>query len=472
MRAPIPSRGRVLPLLLAGTLSALTACGSDAGGGTEDPIDPLTGLPTGAPDPTQLDAAAPRDGGPALPPVPPKSNIEHVVIIMQENHTFDTYFGRYCKAAPGSNPTCTTGPACCEAAPEKEPSGAAPRVLDDAANADYDPDHSYACEAAEMNGGKMDRFVTGANCSSRKNFAIAPDSVIAPYHALAQSYAMGDRYFQSIIGQTSSNNMYFAVARKVFIDNDLFPDAIGQGCRPLVTKRQFSGQTTIADLVLDEGHRVSFYAEGYKLMRDATPCPKDPPDCKSLNPLYAIYPCAYDPSDVPFNYYRQFTDNPAFLHDWEDFTIDLEAGDLPEVSYVKSIGYHTEHPGYGTKITLGVGWTDAVIKRILASPYGKNTLILLTWDEGGGYFDHVAPPGGPSAADNEPLGTRVPILAIGPFARKNYVSHVVMDHSSIVKFLEWRFTGKTGQLAARDALVNNIGSLLDPATTGIPVPEN
>ncbi|HRG98671.1 MAG TPA: alkaline phosphatase family protein [Polyangiaceae bacterium] len=470
MLALSATRRLAAPPLLAALAALIAACGS-----TADPpaVDPLTGLPIGTPDPTQLDAAAP-DGGEAdaAPPGPVPSRIEHVVILMQENHTFDTYFGRYCKAPPGSNPTCTAGPACCEAAPEKEPSGASPRVLDDAANADYDPNHSYDCEAAEMNGGKMDRYVTGTSCANPKNFAIAPDSVIAPYHALAQKYAVADRYFQSIIGQTSSNDMYFAVARKVFIDNDIFPDAIGQGCRPFANKKQFVGQTTIADLLLNAGHRVKFYAEGYKVMRDAKPCPKDPPDCKSLNPLYAIYPCAYDPSDIPFNYYRQFTDNPAFLRDWDDFYVDLDAGNLPEVSFVKPIGYHTEHPGYGTKISLGVAWIDAAVNRILASPYGKNTLILLTWDEGGGYFDHVGPPGGASPADDERLGTRVPLLAIGRFARKNHVSHVVMEHSSIVKYLEWQFTGATGQLAARDALVNNIGSLLDPAETGLPVPEN
>ena len=65
------------------------------------------------------------------------------------------------------------------------------------------------------------------------------------------------------------------------------------------------------------------------------------------------------------------------------------------------------------------------------------------------------------------------MIAMGPFARKNYVSHVVMEHSSIVKFIEWNWLRqKTGQLGARDTNVNNIGSLLDPSTTGIPVPEN
>jgi phospholipase C len=119
---------------------------------------------------------------------------------------------------------------------------------------------------------------------------------------------------------------------------------------------------------------------------------------------------------------------------------------------------------------------------ILGSPlYQNNTLILLTWDEGGGFYDHVAPPAPPPVAvdfDDSggspaavPYGTRVPFLAIGPFAKKGTVSHVQMEHSSIVKFLEYNFVTQTGQLNARDKWVNNIGSLLDPSKTGTPIPE-
>src|SRR3954454_8487872 len=72
----------------------------------------------------------------------PISKIDHLVVIIQENHTFDSYFGRYCTAPTGSNPTCTDGPSCCEAAAAHDPSGAAAMVLDDTANGAYDPDHT------------------------------------------------------------------------------------------------------------------------------------------------------------------------------------------------------------------------------------------------------------------------------------------------------------------------------------------
>lgn len=121
----------------------------------------------------------------------------------------------------------------------------------------------------------------------------------------------------------------------------------------------------------------------------------------------------------------------------------------------------------------------STIDSILNSPtYKDNTLILVTWDEGGGFFDHVAPPQPPPVnidADQNlnpvPYGTRVPLLAIGTFARVGQVSHVVMEHSSIVKFLEYNFLGPVGQLGARDGWANNIGSLLDPTKIGVPVPD-
>src|SRR5262249_51598432 len=107
----------------------------------------------------------------------PMSGINHLIVVVQENHTFDNYFGRYCTAPTGSAPSCTDGPACCEAGPDHDPSGGSPVVLDDAANGGYDPNHTQDCELAELNGGAMDRFVTGAPCSDARNFAYADDAV-------------------------------------------------------------------------------------------------------------------------------------------------------------------------------------------------------------------------------------------------------------------------------------------------------
>jgi phospholipase C len=397
------------------------------------------------------------------------SNIRHVVLIVQENHTFDTYFGSYCRAPSGSNPTCNDGPDCCEAVPATEPSGTAPVALDDQANGAFDPNHSMSCELAEINDGQMDRFVTGAPCSDHRNFAIAGDSVAGTYRRYAGMYALADRYFQPIVGQTSANDMYFAVARHVFTDNEVKPAAIGQGCiAPTTPTAQYTGRTTVADVLIDGGYDFAVYAEGYSAMRAAVACPAPPSDCR-VPLLWPLSPCNYDPSDVPFEYYQQFTDNVRYMKDFTDFASDLSSGTLPSFSYIKLATFHNEHPGFGTFISDGVTIVDRVVQSVLASQYANDTLVLITWDEGGGYFDHVAPPP-TSTIDMQPPGTRVPLLAIGRFARHNFVSHVVLEHSSIVSFLEFNFLGTSGQLGNRDTVVNNLGSLLDPAQTGVVIP--
>jgi phospholipase C len=182
-------------------------------------------------------------------------------------------------------------------------------------------------------------------------------------------------------------------------------------------------------------------------------------------------PCDYSPGDIPFEFYAQFADNPLTMKDLGQLSADITAGQLPSLTYVKRVQYRNEHPGYGTTISNGSAAVKEVLDLVQGSAYADDTLVLLTWDEGGGLFDHVAPPP-TSTIDSQPYGLRVPLLAIGRFARPGVVSHVVLEHSSIVKFLELNFLGSTGQLGGRDTQVANIGGLLDPTQTGIVVPEN
>jgi phospholipase C len=412
--------------------------------------------------------AACGGGGDAGPDAhPTESAIHHVVVIVQENHTFDNYFGSWCTAAPGSAPTCTDGPACCEAAPATDPTGIVPRVLDDAANADHDPNHTRACEVIAINGGAMDQFgAGGGECSDVKNIAISPAGVVDGYRALAAEGALADRYFQPLPGASFANDMYFAVAEYVFDDNTIKPDGIGSDCSIGGDKMTFRGVTTIADLLLAAGRTFAVYAQGYADMVAHPDCPHAPPDCPFGLP---ITPCSLDPADIPFQYYEQFQDVPEYIKDYDDFARDLDAGRLPSFAFVKPVGYKSEHPGLGTLISPGVDQVTAMVAAIAASSSADDTLVLVVWDEGGGYWDHIAPPPD-SPADGQPYGPRAPLIAIGPFARTGAISHVTLEHSSIVKFLEWNFLdGETGQLAARDAEVANLGSLLDPAQT---VPEN
>ena len=393
------------------------------------------------------------------------SAIQHLVVIVQENHSFDNYFGTYCTAATGSNPSCNIGPGCCEAGPARDPgSGESPFSLTDSLNANFDPNETQSCQVTEMDGGRMDDYVN-ASCGHYANFAYAPASLVATYRNWAQQYAIGDRYFQPVAGASSSNDLYFAQARFAFVDDTYEPQAIGHGCSTNRNTISYS-TTSLGDVLNAHGVSWSWYAEGYNAMVNSWICPGAPSDCPWGLPTY---PCIFDPGDIPQDYFRSTADSSAHLRDLSALSNDLK-NTLPQVVFIKGLGYHSEHPAQGTKISQGVSFVSNIVGQIQRSKYAASTLILLTYDESGGWFDHVAPPPA-SAVDGQPYGARVPLIAIGPFVRTNFVSHVTMEHSSIVKFVEWNWLGATGQLGARDAVVSNIGSLLDPTKTGVTVPQ-
>ena len=437
-----------------------------------------------------------------------------------------------CATITDTDNACGAGSCCCEGAPVvngqyTEPRGNPIYVLDDSTSNSYsntatDRDHAQACELQQIDGGAMDNYVTGAagaaqcygvgpNCSAPANAVLAlgraPTDPVYSYWNLAATNALADRYFQPAAGGTASNDIYFAEARFRFVDNDGMP-AVTVGTDPstgylcvdsnglcLAPARTTWQAPTIADVLLDHGKSFAVYADGYAeayaaamagKCQSSSSAPECPYHDALLHPI-AHNSCLYDPADIPFLYYQRFADTPGAggavpTPYVKDFTFtalqqDIDSQSLPDFAFVKARLYHNEHPSVST-IADGVAFVESAVNLILASPtYGKNTLILLTWDEGGGFFDHVAPPAAPPSnvdADANgnpvPYGTRVPLLAIGYFARTGAVSHVVMEHSSIVKFLEYNFVGPTGQLATRDGWVNNIGSLLDQGKTGVPVP--
>jgi phospholipase C len=165
-------------------------------------------------------------------------------------------------------------------------------VLDDAAHAARDPDHTQACELAEMHGGAMDRYASGASgCSDPRNVVAADSTVMAPLWALARAGALADRWFQPIAGQSSSNDMYLARAQYVFADNAFDPKgAVGVTCT-VSLDRQLAEGTTIADLLDRAGIGWAFYAAGYHEMaaaQAAGTCPGAPADCPLGLP---VYPC-------------------------------------------------------------------------------------------------------------------------------------------------------------------------------------
>jgi len=144
------------------------------------------------------------------------------------------------------------------------------------------------------------------------------------------------------------------------------------------------------------------------------------------------------PHHQPFNYFLRFApgtpDRAEHLKDYEEFSAGIERGQLPQVVFYKPQGSLNEHPGYADVLS-GDEHIAALIAKIKASPLWASTAIIVTYDENGGFWDHVAPPKG----DRWGPGTRIPTIIVSPWAKKGYVDSTPYDTTSILKFITRRF---------------------------------
>ena len=144
------------------------------------------------------------------------SNVRHLVIVFQQGRAFDTYFGHYCQALPGSEPSCEDGAACCEGMPTAIPNASQCRRLDPE-NDTYTPNGSDVCQIAKMNGGAMDRFAGSdlAGCGDPRDFACVDvgdgAGPVGAYHDLAKQGTLADHYFASIADSAVSNLYYYGL---------------------------------------------------------------------------------------------------------------------------------------------------------------------------------------------------------------------------------------------------------------------
>jgi phospholipase C len=382
-----------------------------------------------------------------------KSAVQHVIVVLSENHSFDSIYGNYCLG--DAKPKCNYGPYCCEAAP-KTVQGVRFTKLNDAANAARDPCHTAECEVSEIDGGSMDKFISGGVGSHPQNFAIATGEKDSAYYYYkwARKGAIADNFFQSSAGASAQNNMYFAAAKYFFKDNEMKPqnkDLKGNQCFDNSFISYYDN--TIADLLNKCDITWTFYSAGYNQDLKQGQC----------------YPNYYDATDNPFTYFPSLNSDKSF-RDFEELEKDIEKGSLPSVSYVKFLGVNSEHPGYKNSLISGQLMTNNIVKQIKKSKYYENTIIIMVPDESGGFYDHVSPPGD-SEIDKSPYGPRTPFVMVGPTVKQHYVSHVQMESSSIVKFIEWNWLdGEPGQLGQRDKVVNNLGDMFLENKTRIKVP--
>ncbi len=371
--------------------------------------------------PMGLAAAAPG-GGTSQTTTP----IQHLVVLLQENHTFDNYFGTY----PGADgfPANTSMPV-----DPKNPTGGSVQPWHIGNSTITDLSHSNTTFKGQFDNGKMDAFVSYLN-SINQNGSLSmgyyDGSDIPYYWNLADNYVLFDRFFSSAADGSFANHMYWVAAES--------PVALrGQKLADLL-----ANTPTIFDRLQAAGVSWKFYVENY----DPTITYRDQSNAgnKASQVIW-----------VPLLNFDRFIDDPklsSHIVDLDQYYTDLQAGTLPAVSYIVPSGA-SEHPPQ--KPVTGERTVKNLIQQLMRSTSWNSSAFLLLYDDWGGWYDHVKPP----QVDNFGYGLRIPALLVSPYARKGFIDNTQLDFTSVLKFIEQNWNVPT--LASRDATANNFLEAFD-----------
>jgi phospholipase C len=340
----------------------------------------------------------------ALPP-PARSGIDHIVVVMMENRSFDHFLGwmpkadgrqaglSYVDAAGVSHSTYPL-------APDFQGCGHA------------DPDHSYDGGRVQYNNGACDGFLrSGRNDVYAIGYYRKRD--LSFLGAAASYWTVCDRYFAALMGPTFPNRLYMHAAVTDRIANTF----------------SLSSLPTIWDRLAERGISRRFYYNNL--------------------PTLALWGAKYASIE------RRFA----------QFLRDCKQGKLPRVSFVDPVFTGTDEGTAGddhphADIRVGEWFLSRIYRAVTTSPNWPRTVLMINFDEWGGFFDHVPPPLAPDVDPSYTLrGFRVPCLVISPYARRRHVAHAIYDHTSILKMIEWRWNLEP--LSVRDAQANNIANVLD-----------
>ena len=392
-----------------------------------------------APPQTRQTLPAPRPPGasstaPLVVATAAAQKIKHVFVLMQENHTFDNYFGTY----PGVDglPANLKVPV----DPARPGAGiASPYHLGSTRTPDLD--HGSVTARIAVDGGRMDGFVKAQDARSlpgKTALGYYDDRDLGLYWQLAHDFVLADRFFSSARGGSLQNHQYSVAAR-----------ASGLGER--IPATGFS-MPTIFDR-LDAGHvSWKFYVKNY-----------DP--TLTYKTVTTGNPKVSQVAWVPLLAMPAFVDDPARFSNIVDLSSlyrDLAAGTAPAVSYLVQGGTSEHPPG---DIAHGQLAVAAMVSAIMRSPVWSSSAIIITWDDWGGWYDHVAPP----QVDGDGYGLRVPALIISPYARHAFVDHTTSDFTSILKFIE-RLHG-LAPLTTRDERASDLLEAFDfNQSPEVPIP--
>ncbi|MGI8414057.1 MAG: alkaline phosphatase family protein [Solirubrobacteraceae bacterium] len=386
--------------------------------------------------------------------------IKHVVVIMQENRSFDQYFGTYPGADGIPAGVCVPDPV----------NAGCVRPFHDPNDKNFGGPHSAVNATADINGGQMNGFVGQAEGGNRKCGGTNPDCSpcqqgqlttcvdvmgyhdareIPNYWRYAQDYVLQDKMFEENASWSLPEHLFQVSEWSAFCTDPLSPSSCtNQLQSPNPPGMPLSSAPLYAwtDMTyLLHKQNVSW---GYYVFKGTEP------DCEN-DAATTCAPVAQGPKTPGiWNPLPHFTDvqqdgQLGNVQTLEHFYTAARNGTLPAVSWIDPNGKVSEHPT--GLVSAGQTYVTGLINAIMHSPDWNSTAIFLSWDDWGGFYDHVVPP----VVDQNGYGLRVPGMVISPFARSGYIDHQVLSHDAYSKFIEEDFLG---------------GQALDPKTDGRPDP--
>ncbi len=381
----------------------------------------------------------------------PQTNtpIKHFISLMQENHTFDNYFGTY----PGAEglPAKACVPIDIFAGPGGE--CAAPYHLGNTPVTDLAHDATTA--SLQYNDGKMDGFVYGLDKKNQDGTLAMGyyDGTDIPYYwNLADNYVLLDRLFSSSMDGSDSNHVYWVAGASLPAN--------------AASNQQYNDVVTIFDRLQEKGISWKFYVQNYDPAVNYRT--QSQTEIDNPNRLSQII-------WVPLLKLDRFLDNPTLashIVDLSEYYVDLQNGTLPAVSYIVPSGASEHPPG---RIQSGEKFVRGLIQELMRSTSWSTSAFVLAYDDWGGWYDHVPPP----QVDDYGLGFRVPGIVVSPYARRGFVDHTQYDFTSMLKFVEENWG--VAPLAQRDAQANSLMGPFDfsqaarepafvPTERGVPAP--
>jgi phospholipase C len=359
-------------------------------------------------------------------PQQPATPIQHFVMVMQENHSFDNYFGTY----PGADglPVGVKMPV-----DPNNPNAGTVEPWHIGKSSITDISHSLSTYKDQYNNGKMNGFVSALNQRNqdgRLAMGYYNDQELPYYWNLADHYVLFDRFFSSAKDGSFSNHMYSVAA---------IPPIKNAGVE---LSTYLADKPTIFDRLQASGVSWKFYVQNY----DPTITYRD---------LGTSGSRASQVIWVPLLNFDRFLDNPdlaSHIVNLDQYYIDLNNNNLPAVSYIIPSGA-SEHPP-GSQET-GQRFVKTLIQELMRSSSWNSSAFMLVYDDWGGWYDHVTPP----VVDEFGYGPRVPALLVSPYAKEGFIDNTELDFTSILKFIEYNWG--LPALADRDAKANNILTAFD-----------